>query len=110
MVLSVLGLVLGARQNVRDAVRLANVASGLEVERLGVSPVSRAEILREVSDLAPPGLARKIVKEPELLERVREARRQGKRIVFTNGCFDLMHAGHVRYFEYCRQLGDVLIV
>jgi D-beta-D-heptose 7-phosphate kinase/D-beta-D-heptose 1-phosphate adenosyltransferase len=111
MVLSVLGLVLGAKGDVEDAVRLANVASGLEVERVGVAPISRAEIQREVSSATPPALARKMIFEPtELLSRVDEARRQGKRIVFTNGCFDLMHAGHVRYFQDCRAQGDFLVV
>jgi D-beta-D-heptose 7-phosphate kinase/D-beta-D-heptose 1-phosphate adenosyltransferase len=110
MVLSVLGLVLGAKGSVEDAVRLANVASGLEVERLGVSPVSKTEILREVRDATPPALARKIVERDELLGRIAEARRQGKRVVFTNGCFDLMHAGHVRYFQFCRAQGDFLVV
>lgn len=110
MVLSVLGLVLGGKGEIEDAVRLANVASGLEVERVGVSPISRAEILREVTEHTPPALARKIVEKDELLLRVAEARRQGKRVVFTNGCFDLMHAGHVRYFQDCRAQGDFLVV
>jgi D-beta-D-heptose 7-phosphate kinase/D-beta-D-heptose 1-phosphate adenosyltransferase len=110
MVLSVLGLVLGGKSDPEDAVRLANVAAGLEVERLGVSPISKAEILRELDGRTPPALARKLVQVPELLQRVAEFRRQGKRIVFTNGCFDLMHAGHVRYFQFCRGLGDALVV
>jgi D-beta-D-heptose 7-phosphate kinase/D-beta-D-heptose 1-phosphate adenosyltransferase len=110
MVLSVLGLVVGGGGDLGLAARLANVASGLEVERLGVSPIARAELLRELGDSAPAALARKIVGEDELLARLAEARRQGKRVVFTNGCFDLLHAGHVRTFELCRTLGDVLVV
>lgn len=53
---------------------------------------------------------RKIVSWPVLTRRVRAARRRGKKIVFTNGCFDLVHAGHVKVFEFCRRHGDVLIV
>ncbi|MEZ0227395.1 MAG: D-glycero-beta-D-manno-heptose 1-phosphate adenylyltransferase [Planctomycetota bacterium] len=111
MVLAMLGLVLGAKGSRQDAVRLANVASGLEVERLGASPISKSEILRELGGSgAPPNLARKILTQDELVLHVAELRRQGRKIVFTNGCFDILHAGHVRYFEFCRGLGDVLVV
>jgi D-beta-D-heptose 7-phosphate kinase/D-beta-D-heptose 1-phosphate adenosyltransferase len=92
-------------------VRLAIVAAGLEVERLGVSPVAKAEILRELGGAgAPPNLARKILARDELLARVAEYRRQGKKVVFTNGCFDIVHAGHVRYFEFAKSLGHALVV
>ncbi len=111
MVLAMLGLVLGAKGSRADAVRLANVASGLEVERLGASPITKAEILRELGGSgAPPNLARKILSQDELAVHVAELRRQGRKLVFTNGCFDILHAGHVRYFEFCRGLGDVLVV
>lgn len=52
----------------------------------------------------------KIVALPLLLEEVRLLRAQGKRIVFTNGCFDILHPGHIRYLRAARELGDVLIV
>ena len=52
----------------------------------------------------------KIKKRPDLIEIVSELRKSGKRIVFTNGCFDLLHPGHIRYLEAARQLGDILIV
>ena len=52
----------------------------------------------------------KIADRPELIAILRERRRQGGRIVFTNGCFDLLHAGHVRYLEASRALGDCLVV
>lgn len=111
MVLAMLGLVLGAKGSRQDAVRLANVASGLEVERLGASPIAKSEILRELGGSgAPPNLARKILSDDELVQRTAELRRQGKKVVFTNGCFDIVHAGHVRYFEFCRSQGDVLVV
>ncbi len=111
MVLAMLGLVLGAKGSREDAVRLAIVASGLEVERVGVSPIARSEILRELGGSgAPPNLARKILSQDEAAARAVELHRQGKRIVFTNGCFDILHAGHVRYFEFCKQQGDALVV
>ncbi len=52
----------------------------------------------------------KVLPRQRLLAKVRALRRQGARIVFTNGCFDLLHLGHVRYLEAARQLGDVLVV
>ena len=51
-----------------------------------------------------------VLTEPELLDRVRQAQSQGQVVVMTNGCFDLLHVGHVRYLEAARKLGDVLIV
>jgi rfaE bifunctional protein nucleotidyltransferase chain/domain len=54
--------------------------------------------------------ATKVLSLPALLRRLRELRRAGKRIVFTNGCFDLLHPGHVRYLRAARRLGDVLVV
>ena len=52
----------------------------------------------------------KIKTEEELLGSVRRAKAAGKRIVFTNGCFDLLHVGHVRYLEQAKSLGDILVV
>ncbi len=54
--------------------------------------------------------AEKIVSRETLLVLLKEHRRQGRRIVFTNGCFDILHAGHVRYLAQARRLGDVLVV
>ncbi|HNT58160.1 MAG TPA: D-glycero-beta-D-manno-heptose 1-phosphate adenylyltransferase [Syntrophales bacterium] len=54
--------------------------------------------------------AEKIVSRKTLLVLLKEHRRQGRRIVFTNGCFDILHAGHVRYLAQARRLGDVLVV
>jgi rfaE bifunctional protein nucleotidyltransferase chain/domain len=57
-----------------------------------------------------PGYAAKVKTLDELVPLVRDARRRGKRVVFTNGCFDLLHRGHVRYLDQARHLGDLLIV
>jgi rfaE bifunctional protein nucleotidyltransferase chain/domain len=56
------------------------------------------------------GSAARILKRDELLERVHAARKKGQRIVLANGCFDLLHAGHVRYLIGARALGDLLVV
>ena len=111
MVLSVLGLAVAAGVGVSDAVRLANVAAGWEVEQLGVVPMARAELEAELSSRTPPQLRRKIVEDwDEVARRVARARAEGKAVVFTNGCFDLLHAGHVHFIQGCRAKGDYLVV
>ena len=52
----------------------------------------------------------KILSQAALADRVRSLQRRGKKVVFTNGCFDLLHAGHVRYLQAARRLGDALVV
>jgi D-beta-D-heptose 7-phosphate kinase/D-beta-D-heptose 1-phosphate adenosyltransferase len=78
--------------------------SGLRRRRSagGASPCARA--------LASPHLRWKIVGRGALVDAVRSLQRAGKRVVFTNGCFDLLHVGHVRYLQSARELGDALVV
>ncbi len=89
--------------------RLANVAGGLEVEQVGVVPISRAQILADLQGGSQEG-NQKICTLEELEQHVRRRREQGQRIVLTNGCFDLLHLGHVRYLQEAAQEGDCLIV
>ncbi len=89
------------------AVRLANVAAGLAVARVGTAAVGREELLHSLSASTP---ARKIVSREELPGALASLRREGGRLVFTNGCFDILHAGHVRYLREARGLGDALVV
>lgn len=89
------------------AVRLANIAAGLAVARVGTAVVSRQELLHHLSAASP---ARKIVEPAALPAAIAALRREAGRIVFTNGCFDILHAGHVRYLREARGLGDALVV
>jgi D-beta-D-heptose 7-phosphate kinase/D-beta-D-heptose 1-phosphate adenosyltransferase len=116
MVLSVLAMALAAGADYEAAVALANVAGGLEVERIGVATVTRDEIL---SDLlhggACPGQgyvsgSAKVVPLPALCQELDRRRRLGQKVVFTNGCFDVLHAGHIHYLQAARAQGDVLVV
>jgi D-beta-D-heptose 7-phosphate kinase/D-beta-D-heptose 1-phosphate adenosyltransferase len=108
MVLSVLGLALAAGAGYADAIRLANVAGGLEVEKVGVATVSRGEILR---DLGTGGeFDSKVVALPDLFPALESRRRAGQRMAFTNGCFDVLHAGHVQYLQEARAQADILVV
>ena len=109
MVVSVLGIALAAGATPVEAASLANVAAGLEVEHVGVVPVTRDDIAARLA-LSSEGMRAKLVSRADvaaLAERHRAARR---RIVFTNGCFDILHAGHVRYLAEAKSHGDVLIV
>ena len=109
MVLSVLGLVIGSGGSVEDAVRLSNVAAGIEIRQLGVVTVSREEILSDLRFQGHLG-AGKLKSRAEAAKWVKEERAKGKRIVFTNGCFDLLHYGHHILLSQARKQGDRLIV
>lgn len=91
-----------------DSARLANVAGALACAKDGTAAVPRAELNAALRDNVPPAAAASI-RRP-LAAAVRRARRQGARVVFTNGCFDILHAGHVGYLDEARRLGDCLIV
>ncbi len=108
MVLSVLGYMLAAGADAASAIEAANVAGGLEVERLGVVPLTRREILNELAHSSPAG--QKILPMDQLLPTLQRQRLAGKRIVMTNGCFDLLHPGHVASLEEAAKQGDCLLV
>jgi D-beta-D-heptose 7-phosphate kinase/D-beta-D-heptose 1-phosphate adenosyltransferase len=109
MVMAAFGLCLAAGTGPEDAARLANMAAGLEVERTGVALVSRDEIRAEILSARHAGTS-KIVTREQAAKLAREHRRRGEKIVFTNGCFDLLHVGHVTYLAEAAKLGDVLVV
>lgn len=106
--IAVLAATLAAGQDFAQAARLANFGAGVVVGKLGTATVTPGELLRAVraQHINDAG----VLSESELLQRVAEARAHGERVVMTNGCFDLLHVGHVRYLEEARKLGDVLIV
>lgn len=93
-----------------EALHLANIAAGVVVGKIGTVPIERDALLHELSLEDAEQQADKICALPQLLARVAQWRAVGKRIVFTNGCFDLLHAGHVTYLEQARKLGDALVL
>jgi D-beta-D-heptose 7-phosphate kinase/D-beta-D-heptose 1-phosphate adenosyltransferase len=109
MVLATLGLCLAGGVSPEDAVRLANVTGGLEVEQPGVVVLTRDEIRADVLATKVAG-GHKIGTAAQAAQVAERARAQGKRVVFTNGCFDLLHVGHVTYLAEAAALGDALIV
>ena len=92
-----------------DATRLANVAAGLEVEVFGAQPIPIERVHQQVLAEAARRMGKLRTLEQLLIE-VRAWRRDGKRIVFTNGCFDVLHSGHVSLLERAAEHGDALIV
>jgi D-beta-D-heptose 7-phosphate kinase/D-beta-D-heptose 1-phosphate adenosyltransferase len=109
MVLSAFGLAFASGAPVEDAVALANLAAGVEVAKLGAAPVSKHELFEAVSvnHVSPEG---KLRKRSEIRAIADAHRSAGETVVFTNGCFDILHPGHVDYLQFARSQGDVLIV
>ncbi len=107
-VIGVLGLALAAGHGYPEAVTLANLAAGLVVAKPGTATLSVAELYTALhgDKLAEFGA----IDAATLVEAVRAAQARGERVVMTNGCFDILHAGHVAYLEQARRLGDRLIV
>jgi D-beta-D-heptose 7-phosphate kinase/D-beta-D-heptose 1-phosphate adenosyltransferase len=94
----------------QEALHLANTAAGIVVGKVGTVAINHEELLAELLTEEVREQADKVCDLPQLLGRVGRWRVAGERIVFTNGCFDLLHAGHVTYLEGARKLGDRLIV
>jgi len=104
-----LAAVIAAKAPWLDAVELANVAAGLEVQRFGCVPITREEVVSQLlaRQRRPAAKLRTL---DELLVELKALRHQGRTVVFTNGCFDVLHPGHIDYFEFCSRQGDVVIV
>ena len=109
MVLSVFGFVVGSKNSFEDAAMIANVAAGVEVGKIGAVPISKSEILSELMGGSNP-LYTKIKVLDELEEILNRHRKENKKIVFTNGCFDILHVGHIEYLKFSRRQGDVLVI
>jgi D-beta-D-heptose 7-phosphate kinase/D-beta-D-heptose 1-phosphate adenosyltransferase len=109
MVLSVVGLCLAAGADYDEAAALGNVAGGLEVEKIGVALLSRQELLRDLVDHHRPEAGKRL-DGAALAAEVGRRRQAGQTVVFTNGCFDLLHVGHIRLLRQAAALGDYLVV
>lgn len=109
MVLAMLAVARAAGADWTEAVTLANLAGGLEVEKFGAVPITPAEILQELMTEVHLHLGKQRTLE-QLVPELNRHRAAGKKIVFTNGCFDIVHLGHVKYFQFAKAQGDVLVV
>jgi len=108
-VLAALAVTIAAGGDYREAVHVANVAGGLEVEKFGCVPITRDEVLGEII-LEHHRAAGKIRSLEQLVPELTRRRGCGEKVVFTNGCFDLVHAGHAATFAFCKEHGDLLVV
>ncbi len=93
-----------------EALHLANLAAGVVVGKVGTTPITYPELLAALSSDAAIGESDKICDLHKAITRVTAWRELGNKVVFTNGCFDLLHAGHVTYLEKARRLGQRLVV
>ena len=107
-VISTLAAALAAGDDMHNAVALANLAAGIVVGKLGTASVTPEELYQEVHKHI--AVKRGIVSQDELMTAVRQCHQRGEVIVMTNGCFDILHAGHVTYLQQAREQGDRLIV
>jgi len=108
-VIAVLGLGIAAGQSFKEAVSLANTAAGIVVGKVGTAAISQKELLQALQ-LTVAETVSKHQSLKELCELCRKLQKDRKRIVLTNGCFDLLHVGHIKLFSASKKLGDVMIV
>jgi D-beta-D-heptose 7-phosphate kinase/D-beta-D-heptose 1-phosphate adenosyltransferase len=95
--------------DMETAAQLANTAAGLAVAKIGAAPITGRELVTELEG-GPHYEGTKILDLPALQRVVSRARGQGRRVVFTNGCFDILHVGHIQLLRKARSLGDLLVV
>ena len=109
MVLAMVSVARAAGASWTDAVALGNIAGGLEVERFGCVPITPEEIVHDllIENRETIGKQRTV---EQLVPELQRHRALGRKVVFTNGCFDIVHLGHVEYFRFAKKQGDVLVV
>ncbi len=107
-VISVLAASLAAKKSLPEATMLANMGAGIVVGKLGTATVNTEEL--EYALQGQRAHYRGVVNLADLLQAMEQARQEGEKIVLTNGCFDILHPGHIRYLQQAKELGDRLIV
>jgi D-beta-D-heptose 7-phosphate kinase / D-beta-D-heptose 1-phosphate adenosyltransferase len=109
-VIAMLAVGLAGGAGIPDAVRLANAAAGLAVAKVGTTAVGRNELEHELRTASAEHKILHCDDASALQSALATLRREGRPVVFSNGCFDILHAGHVRYLREARRLGDAMIV
>jgi D-beta-D-heptose 7-phosphate kinase/D-beta-D-heptose 1-phosphate adenosyltransferase len=109
-VLASLGFALACGNNIDDAVKFSNLAAGVVVGKIGSATATLNEIIEYESSLKKSSSIAHIKTLEEITILGSELKSRGKKITFTNGCFDILHAGHVHYLETAKSYGDVLIL
>jgi D-beta-D-heptose 7-phosphate kinase / D-beta-D-heptose 1-phosphate adenosyltransferase len=109
-VLASLGFAIACGHNIDDAIKFSNLAGGVVVGKIGSSAATLNEIMEYESKLNKSFSKTHIKTSNEIIRIIKELKLKDKKIVFTNGCFDLLHAGHISYLESAKKSGDILIV
>ncbi len=109
-VIATLALSLASGLPIEAAVPLANIAAGVVVSKVGTVPITRDELITSLMPEIELQASEKVLPLDRLVTRVHAWRSKGQRVVFTNGCFDLLHVGHITLMEDARRQGDRLIV
>jgi len=121
-VVATLASAIGAGMSLQDATQLSNLAAGIAVAKVGTAAVTMDELAslinassmtqapKQYEKSGPSHTEQKLVSQNELREKVLRLKHEGKAVVMTNGCFDILHPGHISYLESARALGDVLVV
>ena len=109
-VIATLAASLAAGLALADAIELANEAAGIVVGKLGTVPVLASEIVGRLTYSPARSSAQKVLDSTRAAALVQDWRSAGETIVFTNGCFDLLHVGHITLLEECRRFGSKLVV
>jgi len=109
-VLSALGFSIACSMNIDESVEFANLAAGVVVGKIGSATATLNEIIEYDSILHSSNIEKSIKTFEEVTKLTKELKKQNKKIIFTNGCFDLLHAGHARYLEAAKKFGDILIL
>ena len=109
-VIATLAAALAGSYSITQALHFSNLAAGMVVEKLGAACVSANELNESLQERMSSIQGEVILSDNELTLVLESARSRGERIVMTNGCFDLIHAGHVDYLQKARELGDRLLI
>jgi D-beta-D-heptose 7-phosphate kinase/D-beta-D-heptose 1-phosphate adenosyltransferase len=109
-VIATLAASLAACVPIESAVELANVAAGIVVGKVGTVAVARHELISELMPSTGYSTSEKVLDLPRLRERIANWRASGETIVFTNGCFDILHVGHITLLEECRRFGSKVVL
>jgi D-beta-D-heptose 7-phosphate kinase / D-beta-D-heptose 1-phosphate adenosyltransferase len=109
-VLASLGFAIASGYQIDDAVEFSNLAAGVVVGKVGAATATLNEIIEYESSLNKSSSDAHIKSREEIIALSAELKARGKKVVFTNGCFDILHAGHIRYLEAAKVYGDILIL
>lgn len=109
-VIAVLATAIAVGHPLTVSASIANLAAGLVIKHLGTVPVTHQDLVQAVKELQDPPEDLKVLDEEQAVKAIHQSKAKGERIVMTNGCFDVLHAGHVTYLKQAKRLGHRLII